>query len=397
MKILRGMNMMDESKEKSNQSSAPKFTAPNSQNSMPKFTAPNSQNSAPKFTAPGDQNSASKFTASKGQSSAPKFTAPGNQGSAPKFTAPRQQSSPPRFTAPGQQSNDMRFQNQRNQYTNVQCCLYHPHNRAVMKCDQCGRPICEACKDSWQLTDGKHVCFDCASALVQEDVDMAKMKRSKIRLKIILGIVCAIVCGILSCIPIFLGTEDSATAESMIVRFFFVLFGAALPIYFPIFKRICSWIWRLIRWKPEMFERNIIINYIFQFIKDVLITFAVAGFLMVFTIFMEISPIVATVLAIGDIVRYSKANALVKRNQEILQRLSDRMEYIRVHSEEGGDFDTLANDERMQNNQFAQAVRRNGYSGASKAFADEAQEMADNDRIIKKFVLNEYGELVRAA
>lgn len=73
------------------------------------------------------------------------------------------------------------------------------------------------------------------------------------------------------------------------------------------------------------------------------------------------------------------------------------MEYIRVHSEEGGDFDTLANDERMQNNQFAQAVRRNGYSGASKAFADEAQEMVDNDRQVKRFITNEYGELVRAA
>lgn len=388
---------MDESKEKSNQSSAPKFTAPNSQNSVPKFTAPNSQNSAPKFTAPGDQNSASKFTASKGQSSAPKFTAPGNQGSAPKFTAPRQQSSPPRFTVPGQQSNDMRFQNQRNQYTNVQCCSYHPRNRAVMKCDQCGRPICEACKDSWQLTDGKHVCFDCASALVQEDVDMAKMKRSRIRLKIILGIVGAIVFGILVHIPVYLKMDGSNSSDAVFWRICITLAGAALPVYIPVFKKLCSWLWRLIRWKPQIFKRNIIIDTIFDTIKFILATFVFGMFVAIFLFLIEISLIIAIILAIVDIVRYSKANALVKRNQEILQRLSDRMEYIRVHSEEGGDFETLANDERMQNNQFAQAVRRNGYSGASKAFADEAQEMVDNDRQVKRFITNEYGEAVRVA
>ena len=35
--------------------------------------------------------------------------------------------------------------------------------------------------------------------------------------------------------------------------------------------------------------------------------------------------------------------------------------------------------------------------GASKVFADEAKEMAENDKKIKKFVINEYGEAVRAA
>ena len=58
---------------------------------------------------------------------------------------------------------------------------------------------------------------------------------------------------------------------------------------------------------------------------------------------------------------------------------------------------TFANDVRMQNNQFAQRVRREGYAGASKVFADEAKEMAENDKKIKKFVINEYGEAVRAA
>ena len=111
-----------------------------------------------------------------------------------------------------------------------------------MKCDQCGRPICEACKDSGQLTDGKHVCFDCASALVQEDVDMAKMKRSRIRWKIILGIVGAIVFGILLYIPVYLNIDGSDSSEAVFWRICLTLAGAVLPVYIPILKKMCSWI-----------------------------------------------------------------------------------------------------------------------------------------------------------
>ena len=50
-----------------------------------------------------------------------------------------------------------------------------------MKCDSCGRPICSECRDAGELTDGSHVCFDCASAIVQNDVDIAKEKRKKIK------------------------------------------------------------------------------------------------------------------------------------------------------------------------------------------------------------------------
>ena len=94
---------------------------------------------------------------------------------------------------------------------------------------------------------------------------------------------------------------------------------------------------------------------------------------------------------------YKKADELVKRNQEILQHLADRMEYIRIQSEEKADIETLAHDSRMQDNQFAQSVRQEGYVSASKVFSDEAREMAENDKKIKQFVLNEYGEAVRVA
>ena len=137
---------------------------------------------------------------------------------------------------------------------------------------------------------------------------------------------------------------------------------------------------------------------IFTTLKFMLLLFAFMGFISVFTFFLMIAPIAAIALGIIDYIRYKKANELVLRNQEILQHLSDRMEYIRIQSEENLDYNTLANDERMQNNHFAQAIMRDGYEGANRAFANEAREMAENDMSIKKeFTINEFGEAVRAA
>lgn len=82
---------------------------------------------------------------------------------------------------------------------------------------------------------------------------------------------------------------------------------------------------------------------------------------MVFSVFLMVSPVVATIIAVVDFKHYKKADELVKRNQEILQHLADRMEYIRIQSEEKADIETLAHDSRMQDNQFAQSVRQEGY------------------------------------
>ena len=267
-----------------------------------------------------------------------------------------------------------------------------------MKCDSCGRPICSECRDAGELTDGSHVCFDCASAIVQNDVDIAKEKRKKIIIKIILGVLGAIVFGMISATSGFrLFFQDSGSTPIEIWQILFTLFGASLSIYFPALKAILAWIWRFIRWKPDIMRANAIIENIFSGIKIMLVIFAICGFFLVFSVFLTFSPLVAIVIAIMDFVRYKKADNLVKRNQEILQHLSDRMEYIRIQSEENADIESFANDVRMQNNQFAQRVRREGYAGASKVFADEAKEMAENDKKIKKFVINEYGEAVRAA
>lgn len=333
------------------------------------------------------------------QSNAPTFTAPGQQSSAPTFTAPGQQSSAPTFTASGQQSSAPNFSIHNHRHPNGECCSFHPNNSAVMRCDNCGRPICDACREVGELTDGSHVCFDCASAIVLNDVDIAKAKRSKIVLKIVLGIIGAIIFGIISSTSGFKAFFQSSQDDYPILlwQILFTLFGASLSIYFPALKTILAWIWKFIRWKPEILRRNVIIDYIFSGIKFTLVIFAITGFFLVFSVFMTFSPVVALGIAVVDIVRYTRANNLVKRNREILQHLSDRMEYIRIQSEENADIEALANDDRMQNNQFAQAVRRQGYASANKTFSDEAQEMTENDKKIKKFVLNEYGEVVRAA
>ena len=359
----------------------------------------------PRFTASGHENSVSKSGVTDCKIDVPKFTAPNQPETAPKFTAPNQSETAPKFTAPNQSENIPRFTapNGQNSISNhfglhENCCSYHPNNKAIVKCDSCGRPICSECRDVGELTDGSHVCFDCASAIVQNDVDIAKEKRKKIVIKIILGVLGAIVFGMISSTSGFrLFFQDSGSTPIEIWQILFTLFGASLSIYFPALKTILVWIWRFIRWKPDIMRANAIIENIFSGIKIMLVIFAICGFFLVFSVFLTFSPLVAIVIAIMDFVRYKKADNLVKRNQEILQHLSDRMEYIRIQSEENADIESFANDVRMQNNQFAQRVRREGYAGASKVFADEAKEMAENDKKIKKFVINEYGEAVRAA
>lgn len=340
---------------------------------------------APSFKAP--ESGVLQFTASKGESSrAPQFSAPnGSSNDAPIFATPEQQ------------NNESDFSRVVQPRYNDESCFYHPHNRAVIKCHNCGKPICGECREAGELTDGSYVCYDCASAIVQNDVDIAKAKRGKILARIIMGIVGAIVLGILSITgPVTTFFEGSGNNISIGVwRLLIIMFGAALPIYIPALRKLLSWIWRFIRWSP--ISSNGIIGTIFWSIKIMLVIFAFVGFITVFAIFLEFSPAVATILGIVDFAQYRKANSLVLRNQEILQHLSDRMEYIRIQSEENADNEALANDARMQNNHFAQAVRREGYAGASKMFSDEAREMTENDRKIKKFVLNEYGEVVRAA
>ena len=191
--------------------------------------------------------------------------------------------------------------------------------------------------------------------------------------------------------------EDSEGVSVFLWQVLFTLFGASLSIYFPVLKKILAWIWKFIWWKPDIIQTNEIIDFIFGGIKFALVFLAFTGFVLVFSVFLMVSPVVATIIAVVDFKHYKKADELVKRNQEILQHLADRMEYIRIQSEEKADIETLAHDSRMQDNQFAQSVRQEGYVSASKVFSDEAREMAENDKKIKQFVLNEYGEAVRVA
>ncbi len=307
-------------------------------------------------------------------------------------TASTSESFEPNSSAP-------KFSTANSRQSQEKCCSYHSNNKAIMKCDNCGKPICKECGDMGELTDGNHVCFDCANAMVQNDVNLAKEKRSKIMLKIGLGVLGAVIFGIISAIPAvraFL-QEDSEGVSVFLWQVLFTLFGASLSIYFPVLKKILAWIWKFIWWKPDIIQTNEIIDFIFGGIKFALVFLAFTGFVLVFSVFLMVSPVVATIIAVVDFKHYKKADELVKRNQEILQHLADRMEYIRIQSEEKADIETLAHDSRMQDNQFAQSVRQEGYVSASKVFSDEAREMAENDKKIKQFVLNEYGEAVRVA
>ena len=367
----------------SDSSGAPVFRAPSDSDSLgaPVFRAPSDSGSsgAPVFRAPSDS----------GSSGAPVFRAPSDSGSsgAPVFNAPSDSGSSgaPVFSSP-------------NTVHNGECCSYHPHNRAVARCDNCGKPICQECRDAGVREDGSHWCFDCTSAMVQNDIELAKEQRSGYMGLIIIGVVGAIIIAILSFtefgINFLYKTFDGESVNTM--RILFIMFGASLAVYLPILWILLTYIWKFIRWKPISYGG--IIGTIFLVIKIILVIVFIEAFFMVFGFFLMISPIVAIILGIIYFVKYKKANDLVLRNQEILQHLSDRMEYIRIQSEENIDYNTLASDARMQNNHFAQAVMREGYESANRTAANEAREMVENDKNIKKaFKRNEFGEVVRAA
>ena len=355
------------------------------------------QKSAPVFMTPKGNEKASKEKKERSDH-APTFHAP-HEEQAPTFRAPHgNEGSAPHFTSPNEENyNYSQNMGSAQRFFQNNCCAYHPRNKAVIQCANCGRPICEECKESGELTDGSYVCYDCAKAIEENDIELAEEKRKKIIQKIMFGIIGAIAFLAISMIPAMGGAFAESGVSLGTWRILLTLFGASLSIYFPILKKIVIWIWKCIRWKPDIAYSNVVFEYVFAIFKGIVIVFAIVGLVTVFSTFLTFSPLVATALGITDFVRYKKADNLVKRNQEILKHLVDRMEYIRVMSEENADNDALANDERMLNNHFAQTVRREGYAEASKKISNEAKEMADNDRKIKKYITNEFGEIVRVA
>lgn len=50
-------------------------------------------------------------------------------------------------------------------------CVTHTKSPAVAQCDECGRPICQLCYDSFELpNDEGHLCADCFKKEVNEEI-----------------------------------------------------------------------------------------------------------------------------------------------------------------------------------------------------------------------------------
>lgn len=340
----------------------PRFNTPEAgKEDIPKFTPPKSEESIPRFTAPGNGSSSNN----EGGSSYDEI---------PSFRSPERSS--PRIIPRGQ------------------ACSYHPHNIATTKCASCGRPICDDCKDIAQNELG-YICYDCASEMVSADIELGKERRNKVIIRVIIGIIGAIVCGILSHTQFFINEFESTSYGVGVYRFLFILFGAAIPIYFPLLGKLIKLIWRFMRWRPISYDG--IIGSIFLGIKIMVVMFAIVGFFMVFSAFIVFSPVVALILAIVDLTKFIRANKLIERNIELLKNMNDYLEIIREKSEQNSSIDEIVRDSRMQGNSFAQAVMRDGYDQARKNVTNVAREIEENDRQIKKFIVNEYGEAVRAA
>lgn len=122
----------------------------------------------------------------------PKITIPSEKmtGSIPVFTPPESSSTDSKTSgvpifAPPKDSN---------------VCYCHTNEAAVTKCTNCGRLICKDCADSYIITgdfefSGKPLCYECANAVFQEDIEIHNANMHEIRTQFIITFIGMIIGG----------------------------------------------------------------------------------------------------------------------------------------------------------------------------------------------------------
>lgn len=106
-------------------------------------------------------------------------------------------------------------------------CTTHTNRPAVYKCDNCGKPICQACYDDFDINDddeGKiHLCAECYKEYIRKDAAEAhSLKGMVIRefVFIIIGLIVGLVIGLDLCFGFGIITDE---ATNIII----------FPIYMP--------------------------------------------------------------------------------------------------------------------------------------------------------------------
>lgn len=91
-------------------------------------------------------------------------------------------------------------------------CSTHTNRPAVYKCDYCGKPICEACYNDFDIPDeGVHLCADCYKEYIRKDAAEAhSLKGMVVRefVFIIIGLIVGLILGLDICFGFGITTDE---------------------------------------------------------------------------------------------------------------------------------------------------------------------------------------------
>ena len=270
----------------------------------------------------------------------------------PTFTPPA-----PTFVPPQQSS------------SNGNSCYYHQNEQAVAKCAKCGKPICQDCYDTYQVTSGEYagkaLCYDCCQEIVAENVKELKKQRRTIIFNYIFTALGMALGGIIG------GSIVSSSTTHT--------FDPTLIVLLCVFIGGCAWtfalnVLRVAKYTLEAMSNGEWLGAVFGL---------VLGFLK--SIFLAVW---GTIRKLFYYTKYIiKTSGFIKSDSNCLQEMKDYMEYTMVRSRNVGvDLATLMNEgSELYNNSYAQAVAANGEENAESRIRNCVTSINENGEIIRSF------------
>lgn len=112
-------------------------------------------------------------------------------------------------------------------------CSTHSNRPAVYECDNCGKPICKACYDDFDLPDERvHLCSDCYTEYYRSELAEVIALKGMVKREfifIIIGMVLGLILGIYFAVQIF-ALEDMVALGVILIVYLPFIGGSLMTI-----------------------------------------------------------------------------------------------------------------------------------------------------------------------
>lgn len=232
-------------------------------------------------------------------------------------------------------------------------CEFHHNSPAVCQCDRCGKALCSDCASAFsgyaECFDLQHICYDCLSEMVGEDLAQWKKQRSQIIRLIVLTVV-----------GMYIGADlfQQAGATDGWIVFGALLFGS-------------FWTWIKIGFSAWWNGPN---HEIARLVGSLIGSAITAPFHTVVKIFQ------------GVIYLFNTIN-VIQQDTDCLAEIHSYMEYTRALDASGNiSLDQLISDNSgLADNPYAQIAQKQGVQAAEQRATGFAGTIASNGEIIRGF------------